>query len=467
MNSKLQKYSRIINSLHSKWNPHEGQIKIGRALFQDECKEIFVQCGRKWGKTEIVCYLLWRWALTHDNAQCYYTAPYQDQGREIVWANSRLPYFGSEEFLDGKPNDTQMRVNFKNGSFIKVEGSDNVESRRGINPDFIVYDEFKDFRPEWHVAMEPNLVSKKAPLVILGTPPDHYCQFTELADEFQKNPSKRYFEAPSWENPHLDAKWLLNKKNELYERGEGDIWEREYGARFVPGGPNAVFPMLTKSHIRDHDDIMREISRDRKKLEWYCIADPGTTTCFAVLYGAVNPYTKTIYLLDEIYQTDQKKTSVNMIGREIIDGQIALWDDAEWMEYCDSAAAWFMQEMGDRYKKYFSPTNKFAVTKETGLSLIKDCLLQGRIVFSNKCEKLFWEMQNYVKDKNGKVPKLNDHLIDCLRYMLAANHYGITTTREAEAYNDLSTKTHFTPEDDFPDSFSDIESDLVSDDELL
>jgi hypothetical protein len=76
------------------------------------------------------------------------------------------------------------------------------------------------------------------------------------------------------------------------------------------------------------------------------------------------------------------------------------------------------------YDEAWSPTFKAHSKKEEGLSLIKDQLLKQKVVVSDRCEKLAWEVENYLKDKNGKVPKGNDHLIDCWRY---ANAYcGVT-----------------------------------------
>lgn len=451
MQPELKRYAKIITALHEHWDPHDGQVPIGKALFSDLKQVIFVQCGRKFGKTEILVYMLIRWALTHKGSTCYYISPFKTQSREILWASKRMQNFIPREFIKDV-NNTEMRITLTNDSFIKADGSDNFEAFRGVNPHIVVYDEFKDFRPEFHLAMAPNLATFKAPLVIVGTPPEMEGQYTVLAEECKHDENKAFFEAPSWSNPYLDRAWLENEKKTLYARGDGNIWEREYAAKFVTGGPSSVFPMLDKAHKRPHAEVMAKIARDKKKLQWYCMADPGTTTCFAVLFVCVNNYTKEIICLDEIYETTQQKTSVTSIGRRILEKQNELGDlaEVEWMEYADEAAAWFMTEMADRYSKYFSPTHKSAVDKETGLSLIKDVLLANKITISDRCVNLFWEMQNYVKDKNGKIPKKNDHLIDCLRYLISIEGYSILG--EYTKPRQLSDARFYTPEDDFKET---------------
>jgi hypothetical protein len=65
--------------------------------------------------------------------------------------------------------------------------------------------------------------------------------------------------------------------------------------------------------------------------------------------------------------------------------------------------------------------------KAAKLTMIKDMLYEGKLIFSDRCmegiqeEKgILWEMINYRKDENGKIPKENDHAIDALRYKLNA-----------------------------------------------
>ena len=37
-----------------------------------------------------------------------------------------------------------------------------------------------------------------------------------------------------------------------------------------------------------------------------------------------------------------------------------------------------------------------------------------------QCEKFIWEAENYIKDDKGRIPKMNDHLLDDFRYFLDA-----------------------------------------------
>ena len=445
--------AQIMEDLHSKWTPHAGQLKAGKALFSEGINNIFIQCGRKWGKSEFCVYSLWRHALLNPGSACYYLAPQQKQAREIIWASNRLQKFGNVKYIK-VIKEQEMRIVFKNGSFIKVDGSDNYESYRGITPDFVVYDEFKDFHPKFHEGMAPNLAVRQAPLVIIGTPPDRECQYTVLADEFKKLSDCYWIRMDSYSNPHIAREWLDREKEKLAARGEEDVWQREYEARFIRGGASAIFPMLSEDrHVYPHNDLRNEIRRDIKKLDWFCITDPGTTTCFAALIGAVNPYTKKLYILDEIYETDQQNTSVRNIYPRLDSKMAEFYPtgdvEEDWTKVYDEAAAWFSTEVLQQYGIYFFPTQKHLNKKEHGLSLIKDIMLHDLIKISDRCSKLLWEMLNYVKDDKGNIPKKDDHLIDCLRYLLAADNYSMVEAMEIKKQHNDEQRRGFSLKEDF------------------
>lgn len=448
---ELQRIASGLEKLHKKWTPHQAQITIGRALIYEGCRDIMAVCGRNFGKSELMAYLLWRWAWTFPGSENYYFAPFMKQAREIMWASKRIQTFGPWEWVESV-NETEMRIRFNNGSFIKLEGSDNDQALRGIKPrGVIIYDEYKDFRPEFHDAFDPNRAAFNAPLLVIGTPPEFENHFTAMEANFSTDPKKRFFRFPTSSNPHIAADWLDAKKTELYEKGEGDKWEREYMALNVRGGASRIFPMLDPAtHVYAHKDLVARIAKDRRKLEWFAWADPAGASCFAVLYVAINPFSREIYILDEIYETSQAEMTVVKIGHRIQAMTAELYSNADaWRLGYDEAETWFANEMLSHFELSFEPTQKARSDKMTGLSLIKDALLAGKVFMSDRCKKLFWEMDQYRKDSNGKIPKLNDHLIDCLRYVLTAAHYGLTENLEINREQD-ETFRGARIQDDFP-----------------
>ena len=66
---------------------HDDQITQLKPLYDDdnEINSMFISCGRKWGKTELVGYILWRHALLNPGSACYYIGPEANHARKILW----------------------------------------------------------------------------------------------------------------------------------------------------------------------------------------------------------------------------------------------------------------------------------------------------------------------------------------------------------------------------------------------
>lgn len=451
-------YLQIMEDLHKHWTPHSGQVKVGMPLIKGDVNTVFIQCGRKWGKTDFAVYMLWRHALLHPGSTCYYITPELSHGRELVWHNGRLAQFGREKdktgrFLPGGEEslkkyikhraNTDSRVTLKNNSTIKIVGSENWAAANGLTPDFVVYDEFKVFHPQFHTEMNPNRIVRKAPLVIIGTPPKpgdrNADQYMEFADECFSRKDCAHIIASSYDNPHTPKEEIDREIEKLRARGENDVIKREYFGEIAVGGRNAIFPMFDPKKLRPFQGVMNDISKDLKKLDWYCITDPGSTTCFAVLFAAINPYTKQVYLLDELYETAQENTSVRQIYPRIKAKMKELnphIDVDDWYKVYDEAAAWFATELMGQFGDYFMPTAKHLHKKDNGLSLCKDQMIYEAITFSDRMVKLRWEIQNYVRTDKGDVPKKNDHLIDCWRYLNAAANYDMNAIIEKKMDKD-------------------------------
>ena len=442
-----QSAEKLLNILHSRawdsrnkkygWTPFPGQVKAGKAVLVDGKKKLFLQCGRKFGKTEFVIYLLVRWAILNPESTCAYFGDKRVNARKIIW--KRLKTFIPTEFLlDGSVDrafkEQDLTVRLWNGSEIVVDGTSDEDSGRGVEPHLVVYDEYKDHKPGFHKGMEPNLEVNKAIVVFIGTPPDHENHFTETAEEIKNDPEGAYIESPSTEGPVYGTPEglirLAKIKKKYADMGDLAYFMREYEAKFVLGGTGAVFPMWDKSkHVWSEADIKSDIAKDITKMEWYMVTDPGTTTCHATLVACLNPYTKRMYILNEIYETNPEETSTRRIWPRI-EQYMQKWaphlpiSDQKWYKGYDEAAAWFAREVQDSFGNIgLAPTNKKLMNKENGLSLIKDQLLEKKLIISANCEKLIWEIERYVKDSNGNLPKKNDHAIDCVRYLNSAANY--------------------------------------------
>lgn len=432
--AQLLQYALVLQALHETWQPHKAQIPVIVSLFRDNVKRVFLQCGRRVGKTEIAVYSAVRWALTHPNAACYIVGPVKKQMREILWESGRIQAMAPKQFVESV-NNTEMRIRFKNGSFVNVDGSDNEESLRGTRMNFLVLDEFKDISPTLYDTLEPALGDFDAPCMIVGTPPEIEGHYTTMADEARKDTTSfwRYFKMPTLANPHISQEFVMRAKARLEARGDGDVYVREYLAEFVPGGKRAIFPFMNESRLAPYTLMREDVYKKLDQWNFYAALDPGTASVFAGLVAAVNPYKGHIRVFDEVYVNQQ---SVNSIGRVWPEFQKKMREvynpdhpqDDQWYVTVDEAATWARNELLDQFDVASSPTQKSANRKAHGISLIKDLISSNRLIISDRCQNLLHEMKTYMLDKQGQYIKKDDHLIDSLRYLLAAANISFNET---------------------------------------
>lgn len=455
-------YDRI-NNYHKK-PLHQGQIKIARDYFNRGMRIIMSQWGRSGGKTETALFLACVAALLNDKFIIYIITPERKQGKEIYWASKRLQDYPPPQFVD-VAKDSEVRLVFKNGSFIAVDGCENYNAHRGLKPNLVIYDEFQQHSKEFHLeVMAPNLLAKSSALAIFGTPPKSRASFfVEFREGLLKqikagDATRSYYEFKSEVNPSLDKGELAKVRKELIESGNEVIWYREYEGKMAFGGEDVVFPKWNpNTHVRRHHVVMSYLDNDKHKLKWYTICDPGTSTCFAVLFVAYNPYTQQVFLLDEIYEKDRNKTDSRQIWERIIKKEEEFYPGSPprtFIRVYDEAAAWFGREIAANYRVGLIPSQKQKTTEETDISRIKMLMNHaGALTVSDRCYWLRWEIESHVTDDDGKYPTKNNHLVDCFKYLMQTT--GWKTIEKADV-NLVATKvTPTKPESIDPEDWAD------------
>lgn len=489
--------------MHSVWMPHEGQIDVAYDFFYNWIIGIFMRCGRKFGKTEFAIYCMYMFCQLFENSEAYYVADEKDHARDICWDNRRLPEFFTsfrrmknetveqyqarkkrgrqlqDEWV-GKVNESEMYVRLKNGSMLKVDGAKNWKKADGLGPIFIVYDEFKNHDPRYDRAARPNLMDLNGRILIIGTPPDnednYYC---ETEQEFMLKPHHKALRKPSWMNPHVyggrDCSKLRIEREALERKGELHVYLREYECEIVPDLKRQIFPMFQMpkknfdtdlydtytDHFRPYDEIRAVFRHHPKDWDLFACFDAGSATAFAVLLVAINKYDRRIMVLDEVYMTEQANMTTRKVTDAAVERMEAIWPHLpDWTMYYDYAAKWFANEVNFHYnpeaEEYdesseliLEPSQKDIKKKEAKLSFIKDIMLApGLFQISDRCQKFAWELGRYAKDENGKIPKENDHAIDCFRYILNGAMYDELPSEKPRNVRESENRRGFTPDED-------------------
>lgn len=382
--------------------------------------------------------------MEHPGSESYIFEPYLKQAREILWAGRRIQTFGPEEWIESV-NNSELRITFKNGSFIKLEGSDNEAAMAGIKPKgLIIYDEFKDHRIKSINNFEPNRAAFDVPALFIGTPPSVHNHFVDYMELAKSEPDWRFFHGPTSSNPHISRKWLEKKKRELEKMGDLETWYREYEAVFMKGSKGSIFPRIFKIK-----DCRFEAPKDIKKWQLVVGMDPGTTTTFAVIFVLFNPYSKQMYLVDEIYAQEQIDMTARQIWKSVQEKvsnfkSLGLTN----IEYVyDEAAAWFRNEVTELGDYWLSPSVKHLYGVDGYINVVRHVMNHDLFNITADCPKTRFELESYQKDDKGKIPKKDDHLINAFQYVLG--FLGFTPDNLNEPKNpDIMERRGYTPEEE-------------------
>lgn len=434
----LAQHIERLTQLHYKRKFHAKQQEVIDAIFKHGYKRIFVKKGRKGGGTETVLYPLVRIAGLFPGSANYIIGPNHKLQKEIVWSNQRLQrYFPEEWKAYPKESETRMIVPFGEGrrdSFVKVDGADNWKTMAGWEPDVLVFDELRDQDPRAYREAYPNLAARDGILIVVGVPPNSKNNFYyELEQAAIADPAWKIIHWPIWDNAEFlpgGKEGIEKEKKAYYDRGDWDLWQNLYEAKYVFGGRHTVLSRFRRDlHVVPHEIIMERIRGDKGKLLWGISCDPGYATCFAIAFIAYNPYSGEIFILDEVYETNRSKLNVGYLWPLVEQKKKDLYPEGKWSHLYDSAAAGFPNEVRSRFGNniHFKPTVKDKDDEDKYFriwnGLFDEDEAQNRCLVSERCVNGINEMESYVTDDNGRYPVGNEHFCDCVRYKLKALGY--------------------------------------------
>lgn len=137
--------------------------------------------GRQVGKTVAAVNELIKRALINKGWRVWYVTNDYRQAKRNVW--DVLKYYCPKEIIE-KKNESELSITIKNGSKIELVGVENVDSLRGATVNFMILDEYADFKREvYEKVLEPMFSTTNGQVWFLGTPKglgnDLYYKYTE------------------------------------------------------------------------------------------------------------------------------------------------------------------------------------------------------------------------------------------------------------------------------------------------
>ena len=183
-------------------------------------------------------------------------------------------------------------------------------------------------------------------------------------------------------------------------------WQRDSRTKGIPQlGAGAIYTVPESDFVINPIPLAPHWPR--------CFAQDVGWKINAALFGAIDRDSGTLYLYDEIYKA---KTEPAVVAA-------AIRKRGDWIPgVIDPASRGRSQKDGTALLRIYQDlgldVRPAANTVEAGLLKVWEMLSQGQIKVFNSCVNFLAEYRLYRRDKNGNVVKSNDHLMDCLRYLI-------------------------------------------------
>lgn len=163
-----------------------------------------------------------------------YVAPFYSQAKSVAWDylkrySSVIPGIGI--------NESELRIDYPNGSRIRLFGADTADSLRGLYFDGLVADEYGDWKPSvWGYVIRPALADRGGWAVIIGTPKGRN-QFFEIYQYAGSSKEWLCLTIRASESGLLPESELKALREELTE----DAWRQEMECDFDAAVPGAYY----------------------------------------------------------------------------------------------------------------------------------------------------------------------------------------------------------------------------------
>lgn len=168
---------------------------------------------RRAGKTVATVFDLLTAALStkKQNGRYAYIAPYYAQAKAIAW--DYLKRYGAP--VADRILESELAVDLKNGSRVRLFGADNPDALRGIYLDGVVLDEYGDQRPTvWGEIIRPLLADRRGWATFIGTPKGKN-HFFDIREQARTSDDWLYLDLKASETGALAADELADAKRTM------------------------------------------------------------------------------------------------------------------------------------------------------------------------------------------------------------------------------------------------------------
>lgn len=383
-----------------------------------------VNCGRQWGKTTLAVWEMFVCAISGNDKEVTYYATTFDQARDIAW---NLLKSIAKDSLYSEPNESRLELSVKTvhggRSRIKLRSWESVERARGTQNDLLVLDEvskMRNFKEGWQGALLATLAFRQGKALFISTPYgfNHFYDLHQLGQG--QDPNWKSWTFTSFDNPYLPKEYLAG----IQATVTSDFWAQEYLAEFrrFTGLVYKEFDITKHVHEFEH-----EINSHGEYIFGQDFAVRGWTAMLPYVLKSTGDF----YILDN-YKEEGLTAQVHAENEKETLKKYANLD--MWVGYADPSGFARNQQKGemmwaiaDEYLEAGLPIVRANNEVDAGINYVRQLFRTDKIHIHPRCTQLVDELLQYQwktqgdtrvgeEDAPERVRKINDHLVDCMRY---------------------------------------------------
>jgi hypothetical protein len=239
--------------VYPNYTPRDYQAEFEHAMHDGKTRALLVwhrRCGK-----DIACLNFMVDQMMRKVGVYYYLFPTHKQARKVIWDGIQedgkriIDVAFPKDLIDGKPNQTEMKIRLHNGSLFQLIGSDIADSIAGTNPCGVVLSEYSLQDPTcWNVILRPILRKNKGWAVFNGTPRGKNHQY-DLDVMARANPDEWFYQRLT-----VDTTNLIPPEDIEKERREGvseEVIQQEYYCSYERGIEGSYYGRLIDKARRE------------------------------------------------------------------------------------------------------------------------------------------------------------------------------------------------------------------------
>jgi PBSX family phage terminase large subunit len=388
------------------WKMRPVQQVIKKGILDDTNKISVVLCGRRLGKTTLMCIMALEECLKQQGVIVKFIFPRQKDAKRNILPLMRMLLEDCPKHVKPVYMEADKCFRFPhNNSEIQFAAAQNgnAESIRGGFAHLCIFDECAfadDTKYIVRSILSPTVKTTGGRVILVSTPPrnPNHEFVTDYVVPYQIENRIKIFTI--YDNPNFDQS-IINEIISEYPKGVDDVdFRREYLCIIDRDATQAILPSLSyeSEQVMVSDKYIRPTFYDA-----YVGLDVGGSDLTAAVFGYYDYLNATLVIEDEVVMG--KEVNTKSLAEKIREKENALWTNPidhstipPYLRISDNNNLILLTDLQRDHGINFIPTRKD--NREAAINSLDVAISQGKIVIHPRCKHTIYHMKYAEWNKN-------------------------------------------------------------------